>query len=190
MNNLTLFDIQLKPIYLKFLVFFKGNIRYLKEIHESGIKTPLLRKDFTIDSYMVYQAKVYGASAILLICAILWDEQIREYLRLADSLGLSAIVEAHDERETERALAAGARIIGVNNRNLKDFTIDMNNSIRLRKMVPSDRIFVAESGIQNKEDVERLYQAGINAVLIGETFMKARNKKEAMQQFHFGINVN
>lgn len=170
--------------------FFNGNIRYLKEIHESGIKTPLLRKDFTIDSYMIYQAKVNGASAILLICAILRDEQIREYLRLADSLGLSAIVEAHDEKEIERALAAGARIIGVNNRNLKDFTIDMNNSIRLRKMVPSDRIFVAESGIQNKEDVERLYQAGINAVLIGETFMKARNKKEVMQQFHCGINVN
>lgn len=167
--------------------YFKGSIQYLKEIYNSGIKTPLLRKDFTIDSYMIYQAKLNGASAVLLICAILSDKQITEYLKLADHLNLSAIVEAHDEKEIERALAAGARIIGVNNRNLKDFTIDMNNSIRLRKMVPSDKIFIAESGIQNQEDIKKLYQAGINAVLIGETFMKAENKKEVINQFHYGI---
>ena len=167
--------------------YFKGNIQYLKDIYDSGIKIPLLRKDFTIDRYMIYQAKLYGASAILLICAILSDEQITEYLKLADSMNLSAIVEAHDEEEIERALAAGARIIGVNNRNLKDFTVDINNSIRLRKMVPSEKIFVAESGIQNKEDVKKLYQAGINAVLIGETFMRAENKKEVIRQFHSEI---
>ncbi len=118
---------------------------------------------------------------------IIEAEQITEYLKLADSMNLSAIVEAHDEEEIERALAAGARIIGVNNRNLKDFTVDINNSIRLRKIVPSEKIFVAESGIQNKEDVKKLYQAGINAVLIGETFMRAENKKEVIRQFHSEI---
>lgn len=157
--------------------YFKGNINYLKDIQESGVNTPLLRKDFTIDEYMIYQAKVYGASAILLICAILDDKKLKEYHELATSLGLSVLVEAHDEDEVRRALNINARIIGVNNRNLKDFTVDLGNSLRLRKLVPEDKIFVAESGIKTENDMIRLRDAGVNAVLIGETMMRADDKR-------------
>jgi indole-3-glycerol phosphate synthase len=156
--------------------YFKGNINYLKDIQDAGVTTPLLRKDFTIDEYMIYQAKVYGASAILLICAILDDKKLKEYHELATSLGISALVEAHDEEEIKRALNIGAKIIGVNNRNLKDFTVDLNNSIRLRKLVPEDKIFVAESGIKTENDMIRLRDAGVNAVLIGETMMRTDDK--------------
>lgn len=157
--------------------YFKGDINYLKDIQESGVTTPLLRKDFTIDEYMIYQAKVYGASAILLICAILDDKRLKEYHELATSLGLSVLVEAHDEDEVRRALNIDARIIGVNNRNLKDFSVDLNNSIRLREMVPADKIFVAESGIKTEADMFKLRDAGVNAVLIGETMMRADDKR-------------
>ena len=126
---------------------------------------------------MIYQAKVYGASAILLICAILDDKRLKEYHELATSLGLSVLVEAHDEDEVRRALNIDARIIGVNNRNLKDFSVDLGNSIRLREMVPADKIFVAESGIKTEADMFKLRDAGVNAVLIGETMMRADDKR-------------
>ncbi|WP_026505474.1 indole-3-glycerol phosphate synthase TrpC [Butyrivibrio sp. NC3005] len=158
--------------------FFKGNIEYLKEISESGVTTPLLRKDFTIDEYMIYQAKVYGASAVLLICAILSDDELKHYIDVADSLGLSCLVEAHDEEEIKRAIKANARIIGVNNRNLKDFTVNIENSINLRTLVPEDIVFVAESGIKTRQDIKKLEKAHVNAVLIGETIMRAEDKKE------------
>ncbi|MCD8028622.1 MAG: indole-3-glycerol phosphate synthase TrpC [Erysipelotrichaceae bacterium] len=156
--------------------FFQGSIQYLKEIRQN-VSIPLLRKDFTIDEYMIYEAKVYGADAILLICAILDDQQLTNYLKLAHDLGLSAIVETHDEQEMQRALKSGARIIGVNNRNLKDFTVDFHNSIRLRNMVDNDIVFVSESGIKTYEDIHTLEENHVNAVLIGETLMRASNKQ-------------
>ena len=122
-----------------------------------------------------------GASAILLICAILTDEQLKSYLQLADLLGLSALVEAHDEAEVQRALSAGARIIGVNNRNLKDFTVDIQNSIRLRKLIPKEIVFVSESGMKTPEDIKRLRDNETDAVLIGETFMRSPDKKKMLE---------
>ena len=160
--------------------FFQGSDSYLQQISEH-VSIPLLRKDFTIDPYMIYEAKVIGASAILLICAILTDEQLKSYLQLADSLGLSALVEAHDEAEVQRALSAGARIIGVNNRNLKDFTVDIQNSIRLRKLIPKEIVFVSESGMKTPEDIKRLRDNETDAVLIGETFMRSPDKKKMLE---------
>lgn len=159
--------------------YFKGDIRYLHEISQK-VNIPLLRKDFTVDPYMIDQAHVYGAAAVLLICSLLDTETLRKYIAHCDSLGLSALVEAHDENEIQSALAAGARIIGVNNRNLKDFTVDIKNGIRLRKLVPKDCIFVAESGIKTAEDIQELREANVNAVLIGETLMRAENKKQML----------
>ncbi len=159
--------------------YFKGSNEYLKEIYKE-VSIPLLRKDFTVDEYMIYEAKLMGASAILLICSILNDVQLKSYLLTADELGLSALVEAHDEEEVERAKAAGARIIGVNNRDLKTFTVDRNNSVRLRKKVPNHILFVSESGIKTPEDISVLKENGTDAVLIGETFMRSKNKKEML----------
>lgn len=156
--------------------WFLGSPEYLREIAEE-VTVPCLRKDFTVDPYMIYEAKLLGASAILLICAILDTGTLEEYLKVADSLGLSAIVEAHDEAEVASAVSAGARIIGVNNRNLKDFTVDIHNSIRLRSCAPAETIFVAESGIRTPEDVEILRQNGVNAVLVGEQLMRAGSPK-------------
>ena len=156
--------------------YFKGDKRYLKKIAET-VSIPVLRKDFTVDEYMIYEARLLGASAVLLICALLPEETIREYIRICDSLGLSALVEAHDEEEIAMALRAGARIIGVNNRNLKDFTVDVHNSERLRSLVPSSVLFVAESGIKTAGDIGVLRKAGVNGVLIGETLMRSQDKK-------------
>ncbi|MCD7950078.1 MAG: indole-3-glycerol phosphate synthase TrpC [Erysipelotrichaceae bacterium] len=161
--------------------FFQGSIQYLKEIRQN-VSIPLLRKDFTIDEYMIYEAKVYGADAVLLICAILDDQQLTNYLKLAHDLGLSAIVETHDEDEMHRALKSGARIIGVNNRNLKDFTVDFHNSIRLRNMVDDDIVFVSESGIKTYEDIHALEVNHVNAVLIGETLMRSSNKQATFDE--------
>ncbi|MBR1853807.1 MAG: indole-3-glycerol phosphate synthase TrpC [Lachnospiraceae bacterium] len=155
--------------------YFKGSDGYLEAIRKR-VQIPLLRKDFTVDAYMIYQAKKMGADAVLLICAILSLEQLKEYAQLADELGLSALVEAHDEREVEMALAAKARIVGVNNRNLKDFSVDINNSVRLRQMVPTEVLFVSESGMKTREDIKRLEENGTDAVLIGETFMRSADK--------------
>lgn len=161
--------------------WFLGSPEYLREIAEE-VTVPCLRKDFTVDPYMIYEAKLLGASAILLICAILDTGTLEEYLKVADSLGLSAIVEAHDEAEVASAVSAGARIIGVNNRNLKDFTVDIHNSIRLRSCAPAGTIFVAESGIRSPEDVEILRQNGVNAVLVGEQLMRAGSPKEELNR--------
>ena len=160
---------------------FLGRDEYLNEIARL-VNIPVLRKDFTVDDYMIYEAKALGASAVLLIAAILDDVQLKEWFSLSRELGLSAIMEAHDEKEVERALKAGGNIIGVNNRNLKDFTVDINNSLRLRSMVPKDKIFVSESGIQTPEDIRLLQDHGVDAVLIGETLMRASDKKAMLQQ--------
>ena len=161
--------------------WFLGSDRYLEEIaHTVGI--PCLRKDFTVDEYMIYEAKLLGASAVLLICSILDTEQLKEYIGVADSLGLSALVEAHDEGEIQTAVGAGARIIGVNNRNLKDFTVDTGNSGRLRSLVPEEVIFVSESGVSTAEDVKRLYGEKVDAVLIGEALMRAEDKKAKLDE--------
>ncbi len=161
--------------------WFLGSDRYLKEI-ASAVSTPCLRKDFTVDDYMIYEAKLLGASAVLLLCAILDDAQLREYLALCDGLGLSALVEAHDEAEVDRALSAGARILGVNNRDLKNFTVDTENSRRLRARIPEDVLFVSESGVRTAEDVARLAAIGADAVLIGETLMRAPDKTAKLRE--------
>lgn len=161
--------------------WFLGSDRYLEEISEA-VSIPCLRKDFTINPYMIYQAKTFGASCILLICSLLDTEELKEYIAVADSLGLSQIVEAHDEKEIESAMEAKARIIGVNNRNLKDFTVDINNSGKLRSMVPESTLFVAESGIKTREDIATLESIGVNAVLIGETLMRASDKRAMLNE--------
>lgn len=161
--------------------YFKGSNRYVEEISRE-IHLPIIRKDFTVDEYMIYQARVIGASAVLLICSLLDTDTIAAYIRICDALGLSALVEAHDEQEIQSALQAGARLIGVNNRNLKDFTVDIHNCIRLRKLVPDDITFVAESGITTAEDIHILREAGVNAVLIGETLMRADDKKKKIAE--------
>ena len=161
--------------------WFLGSDEYLREICEE-VKIPVLRKDFTVDEYMIYEAKVLGASAVLLICALLDTETLRRYIQIADGLGLSALAEAHDEEEVASALAAGARIVGVNNRNLKDFTVDVNNSTKYRRMVPEDVIFVSESGMKTADDIDILRANGTNAVLIGETLMRSEDKKAALDE--------
>ena len=159
--------------------FFKGDKKYLQEI-ASTVKIPVLRKDFIIDEYQIYQAKVWGASAILLICACLDVPTLTKFRELADSLGLSSLVEAHDEHEVQMAIDCGARIIGVNNRNLKDFTVDVQNSVRLRNLVQEDVIFVSESGLETPEDIQVLRDNNIGVALMGETFMRSPNKVEKL----------
>ena len=161
--------------------YFLGSDEYLKEIAEA-VAIPVLRKDFTVDAYQIYEAKVLGASAVLLICAILDDEQLTEYLQIAHRLGLSALVEAHDGEEVRRAVTAGARIIGVNNRDLRTFTVDIKNSVSLRDQIPEGTIYVSESGITTAEDVGVLYRNRTNAVLIGETLMRSPDKKAMLQE--------
>ena len=155
--------------------WFLGSDEYLKEIANS-VSIPCIRKDFTVDEYMIYEAKVLGASAVLLICSILSEDKIKEHIKICDSLGISALVEAHDENEVKIALNAGARIIGVNNRNLKDFSVDTDNSKKLRSLIPGNVVFVSESGVQNADDVAKLREIGASAVLIGETLMRAEDK--------------
>ena len=161
--------------------WFLGSDEYLKEIADA-VSIPCLRKDFTVDEYMIYEAKVLGASAVLLICSVLSKEQIKSYTSICDKLGLSALVEAHDENEVQTALHAGARIIGVNNRNLKDFSVDTDNSRRLRELIPRDVLFVSESGVSCAEDVAKLREIGADAVLIGETLMRASDKKAKLDE--------
>ena len=160
--------------------YFQGADQYLREI-AAAVQIPVLRKDFTVDEYMIYQAKSLGASAVLLICAILDDGELRAYRQLAKELGLDALVEAHDEYEVDRALNLGAEIVGVNNRDLRTFQVDMNNSIRLRKMAPDNVVFVSESGIRTSEDIRLLYENKVDAVLIGETLMRSPDKKAALE---------
>ena len=159
--------------------WFRGSDRYLEEI-AGRVSIPVLRKDFTCDEYMVYQAKALGASAILLICSVLDDQELKAWNQLAGELGMSALVEAHSAEEIERAKKAGARIVGVNNRDLKDFTVDIGHSIELRRLVGPDTVFVSESGIRGPEDMRALYENGTDAVLIGEMLMRATDRQEAL----------
>ena len=155
--------------------WFLGSDRYLQEIALT-VSLPCLRKDFTVDAYMIYEAKLLGASAVLLICSLLGEDILREYIGLCDELGLSALVEAHDGEEVGMALRAGARMIGVNNRNLRDFSVDTDLSRRLRALIPSDVVFVSESGVRTAEDIRKLREIGADAVLVGETLMRAPDK--------------
>lgn len=167
--------------------WFLGSDKYLKEVAEA-VSIPVIRKDFTVNEYQIYEAKILGAKAVLLICAILDTDTIKKYIEIADSLGISALVEAHNEAEVKSALTAGARIIGVNNRNLKDFSVDVNNSAKYRKMIPDDIVFVSESGIKTHEDVQVLIENGTNAVLIGETLMRSSDKKQKIKELLYGEN--
>lgn len=166
--------------------WFLGSDAYLKEI-AAAVSVPCLRKDFTVDEYMIYEAKLLGAEAVLLICSILSKAQIEEYIGICDTLGLSALVEAHEEREVETALAAGARIIGVNNRNLKDFSVDRSNSRRLRALISGEVLFVSESGVRDAEDVKRLREIGADAVLVGESLMRAADKKTKLDELRGSV---
>lgn len=166
--------------------WFLGRDEYLKEI-ASIVSIPCLRKDFTVDEYMIYEAKVLGASAVLLICSILTEEKLREYLYLCDELGLSALVEAHDEVEVSVAVKAGARMIGINNRNLNDFSVNTDNSIKLRRLIPQNVLFVSESGVSSAEDIEMLREIGADAVLIGETLMRATDKKSKLNDLRGAV---
>ena len=161
--------------------WFLGSDEYLREIAEK-VGIPCIRKDFTVHEYMIYEAKLLGAKAVLLICSILSAEQIKSYIGICDRLGISALVEAHDENEVKTALNCGARIIGVNNRNLKDFSVDTDNSRRMRELVPDNVIFVSESGVKTPEDVQKLREIGADAVLIGETLMRAEDKKVKLSE--------
>jgi len=161
--------------------WFLGSDRCLQEIAQT-VRIPCLRKDFTVDEYMIYEAKCLGAAAVLLICSILSEKQIKAYIEICDTLGLSALVEAHDEAEVKTAIDCGARIVGVNNRNLKDFSVDTENSRRLRKLIPGDVIFVSESGVKTPEDVQGLREIGADAVLIGETLMRAADKRKVLNE--------
>jgi indole-3-glycerol phosphate synthase len=161
--------------------YFLGEDRYLTEISRA-VSIPVLRKDFIVDEYQIYEAKLIGADAVLFLCSLLDTATIKRYLRLCNELGLSALVEAHSEVEVRSAIDAGARVIGVNNRDLYTFEVDMNNSIRLRNHVPGDIIFVAESGIRTREDIASLCEAGVDAVLIGETLMRSTDKKKELSR--------
>ena len=166
--------------------WFLGNDEFLKEIAES-VLIPCLRKDFTVNEYQIYQAKVLGASAVLLICSILTEDQMKDYIRICDEFGLSALVEVHDEQEVQTALNTGARIIGVNNRNLKDFSVDTDNSRRLRELIPPNVLFVSESGVRTAEDVSALRKIGADAVLIGETLMRASDKRAKLAELRGAV---
>ena len=161
--------------------WFLGSNDYLKKIAET-VNIPCIRKDFTVDEYMIYEAKILGAKAVLLICSILSQQQIGEYISICDKLGISALVEAHDAQEIQSAVSAGARLIGVNNRDLTNFSVDTSNSRRLRQLVPDNIIFVSESGVKTPEDISLLRAAGVDAVLIGETLMKAQNKSAKLAE--------
>ena len=161
--------------------WFLGDDRYLREI-AAAVSIPCLRKDFTVNEYMIYEAKILGASAVLLICSILDAGQLKAYRELCDALGLSALVETHDEAEVETALTAGARLLGVNNRNLKDFSVDTENSRRLRENVPKEVLFVSESGIRNAADIALLRKAGVDAVLVGEALMRAEDRRAKLME--------
>lgn len=161
--------------------YFLGSDVYLEQI-AAAVRLPCLRKDFTVDAYMIFQAKLLGAAAVLLICSILGEEQLREYICLCDRLGLSALVEVHDGAEAEIALRSGARIIGVNNRNLADFSVDMDNSCRLRERIPEQVLFVSESGVRTGEDIRALRELGADAVLIGEALMSASDRRAKLRQ--------
>jgi indole-3-glycerol phosphate synthase len=159
--------------------FFLGRDEHLAQVKDA-VKVPVLRKDFIVDPYQIFEAKILGAAAVLLLAALLNFETIRQYLSICDELGMSAVVEAHREDEIDTALAANARVIGVNNRNLRDFTVDLDNSVRLRGLVPDKVLFIAESGIRTRADIEKLQEVNVNAVLIGETLMRSPDRAQLL----------
>jgi indole-3-glycerol phosphate synthase len=161
--------------------WFLGTDAYLEEI-AATVSIPCLRKDFTVDDYQIFQAKTLGASAVLLICSIMAEKDVARSIALCDELGMTALVEAHDEAEVKAALSAGARVVGVNNRNLKDFSVDMDNARRLRELIPSDVVFISESGVAGPEDVARIRETGADAVLVGEALMRAKDKKARLDE--------
>lgn len=161
--------------------YFLGSDRYLSEIR-NAVKLPIIRKDFIVDTYQIYQAKVIGANAVLLICSLMNAEFLEECIGICNRLGISALVEVHCEDEVQMAMKAGARMIGVNNRNLKDFSVDVCNSIRLRQLVPKEIIFVAESGIRSRDDINNLEKEGVNAVLVGESLMQSKSKEQKLKE--------
>lgn len=161
--------------------WFLGSDEYLQEIAKT-VQIPVLRKDFTVCDYQIYEAKLLGVGAVLLICALLSKQELEEYIDICDALGMSALVEAHDEKEIETAVRAGARVIGVNNRNLRDFSVDTSNAARLRALVPPGILFVSESGVKTRSDIEKIEKSGANAVLIGETLMKSANIGEKLRE--------
>ncbi len=165
--------------------YFLGNDSYLQEIAQA-VSVPCLRKDFVVAPYMIYEARVLGAAAVLLICSLLTEKELAEYLEICDSLGMSALVEVHNAAEISMAIRAGARIIGVNNRNLSDFSVDMANSSRLRELVPPEILFVAESGIKTAADVQTMREIGADAVLIGELLMRAENRSAMLAELRRG----
>jgi indole-3-glycerol phosphate synthase len=165
--------------------YFLGRDIYLSDIRALS-SLPLLRKDFTIDEYQIYEAKTIGADAVLLICALLDTKTIRRYISICDELGLSALVEAHTAQEVESALDVGARIVGVNNRDLKTFEVHLETCEKLRPLVPKNVLFVAESGIKTGEDIKQLSEAQVDAVLIGETLMRSPNRKDALTTLRKG----
>ncbi|MDY2941658.1 MAG: indole-3-glycerol phosphate synthase TrpC [Varibaculum sp.] len=161
--------------------YFQGRDEYLQEIGRE-VTIPLLRKDFVVDEYQIYEARLLGASAVLLIVMLLDETTLRRYLDIVAQVGMAALVEAHDEKEVETALAAGAQIIGVNNRDLRTFEIDFSNTVRLRSLVPPEVLFVGESGVQNRADVESLESVGVDGVLIGERLMRAADRVAAIHE--------
>lgn len=161
--------------------YFLGNDRYLSDIRKA-VNLPLIRKDFIVDTYQIYQAKVIGANAVLLICSLMNVEFLEECIGTCNKLGISALVEVHSEDEVQMAIRAGARMIGVNNRNLKDFSVDVHNSIRLRKLVPKEMVFIAESGIRTRDDIKALEKEGVNAVLVGESLMQSESKEQKLKE--------
>lgn len=161
--------------------YFLGSDKIFEEIR-AEISLPMLRKDFTVNEYQIYQAKVLGADAVLLICAILDNATLEKFLRLCDELNLAALVETHDASEIQSAISAGAQIIGVNNRNLKNFSVDFSNAARLRELIPPEKIYVSESGVKTPADVATLKKIGADAVLIGETLMRAADKKSKLDE--------
>lgn len=168
--------------------YFMGDDRYLAEISEA-VDIPVLRKDFVVSDYVIYEAKTLGASAVLLICSILTEEKLSEYIRLSQNLGMDALVEAHDEAEVKKAVNAGANIIGINNRDLRSFRVDMENSVKLRSLVPENIIFVSESGIRSNDDIRKLRHNNVDAVLIGEILMRSSDKKAALKELSGGLDA-
>ncbi len=163
--------------------YFQGSLEYLRDIGKAlNKKLPLMRKDFIHDPYQVYESRAYGADSLLLIVAILTPEKLGELLVLSNELGMSCLVEVHDEAELEIAIGSGTGIIGINNRDLKTFTVDLGTTGRLRPLVPSDRIVVSESGIKNRNDIEKLGEMGVNAVLIGESLISALDIAAKMKE--------
>lgn len=168
--------------------YFMGDDRYLAEISEA-VDIPVLRKDFVVSDYMIYEAKTLGASAVLLICSVLTEEKLSEYIRLSQNLGMDALVEAHDEAEVKKAVNAGANIIGINNRDLRSFRVDMENSVKLRSLVPENIIFVSESGIRSNDDIRKLRHNNVDAILIGEILMRSSDKKAALKELSGGLDA-